>query len=119
MKWKRSLAALLAALSLLLPACSNRDVPDDPPDTSQPSQGVDLKEWREQKLAESGVDQAEPDEDADTEDDDEDSETVYITKTGEKYHRSGCQYLSQSKIPISLSKAKKDYDTCSKCDPPQ
>ncbi|MDD3719518.1 MAG: thermonuclease family protein [Actinomycetota bacterium] len=32
--------------------------------------------------------------------------TVYITKTGEKYHSDGCQYLRQSKIPISLSDAK-------------
>lgn len=31
--------------------------------------------------------------------------TVYITKTGEKYHKSGCGYLSQSRIPISLSDA--------------
>lgn len=44
------------------------------------------------------------------------SQTVYITKTGSKYHRSGCQYLKKSKISISLSDAKaKGYTACSKC----
>ena len=45
--------------------------------------------------------------------------TVYITKTGEKYHRDGCRYLSRSKIPISLSSAKLSYSPCSVCNPPQ
>lgn len=31
--------------------------------------------------------------------------TVYVTNTGAKYHKSGCGYLSQSKIAISLSSA--------------
>lgn len=45
--------------------------------------------------------------------------TVYITRTGKKYHRDGCRYLSKSKIPISLSDAKSaGYDPCSVCDPP-
>ena len=44
------------------------------------------------------------------------SVTVYVTKTGSKYHKSGCQYLSQSKIAISLSKAKSSgYSACSRC----
>jgi len=29
-----------------------------------------------------------------------DDTIVYITKTGNKYHRDGCRYLSKSKIPI-------------------
>lgn len=46
--------------------------------------------------------------------------TVYITKTGEKYHQDGCRYLSKSKIPIGLSAVKnKGYTPCSVCDPPQ
>ncbi|WP_243454583.1 hypothetical protein [Desulfosporosinus fructosivorans] len=45
--------------------------------------------------------------------------TVYITKTGAKYHRDGCRYLSKSKIPISLSDAKSGYGPCSVCNPPQ
>lgn len=43
-------------------------------------------------------------------------QTVYITRTGSKYHRDGCQYLNQSKIPISLSDAQaQGYTACSKC----
>jgi micrococcal nuclease len=45
---------------------------------------------------------------------------VYITKTGECYHRAGCRYLSRSCIPIPLAKAKAEgYRPCSVCDPPQ
>jgi len=47
------------------------------------------------------------------------SVTVYITKTGSKYHLDGCRYLSKSKIAISLSNAKaKGYEPCSVCNPP-
>lgn len=46
----------------------------------------------------------------------ETSQTVYVTNTGKKYHRSGCQYLKKSKIAISLSDAKSSgYTACSKC----
>jgi hypothetical protein len=34
------------------------------------------------------------------------AQTVYITRTGSKYHSDGCRYLSRSCIPISLSEAK-------------
>lgn len=44
--------------------------------------------------------------------------TVYITNSGTKYHREGCRFLSKSKIPISLDKAKASYDACSVCKPP-
>jgi len=45
--------------------------------------------------------------------------TVYITNTGKKYHNSGCRYLSKSRIPISLTKAKqRGYTACSVCRPP-
>ena len=44
-------------------------------------------------------------------------ETVYITHTGSKYHRSSCRYLRDSKIPISLEKAKQSYGPCSVCRP--
>ena len=45
--------------------------------------------------------------------------TVYVTNSGKKYHRAGCQYLSKSKIPMSLSGAKESgYGPCSKCNPP-
>ncbi|MDO8886687.1 thermonuclease family protein [Candidatus Oleimmundimicrobium sp.] len=46
--------------------------------------------------------------------------TVYITNTGECYHRSGCSSLSKSCIPISLNDAKaKGYRPCKRCNPPQ
>ncbi|HCF71894.1 MAG TPA: hypothetical protein DER33_09995 [Syntrophomonas sp.] len=45
--------------------------------------------------------------------------TVYVTRTGEKYHRDGCRYLAKSRIPMSLSAAKRSYGPCSVCDPPQ
>ena len=44
---------------------------------------------------------------------------VYVTSSGEKYHRRSCQYLYSSCIEIDLQKAKqKGYDPCSKCNPP-
>lgn len=44
--------------------------------------------------------------------------TVYVTKTGAKYHKSSCRYLSKSKIAIKLSKAVKKYTPCKICKPP-
>lgn len=44
---------------------------------------------------------------------------VYVTRTGQKYHRDGCRSLSKSKIPISLAEAKQKYGPCSRCNPPQ
>lgn len=45
---------------------------------------------------------------------------VYITETGEKYHREDCSSLKDSKIETSLSEAKKaGYEPCKKCDPPE
>ena len=45
--------------------------------------------------------------------------TVYITESGEKYHRAGCQYLWHSCIEVDLSWAKSHgYTPCSKCNPP-
>ncbi len=43
--------------------------------------------------------------------------TVYITRTGKKYHRGSCSYLRYSKIPISLTDAKRGYSPCAVCDP--
>ena len=41
---------------------------------------------------------------------------VYGTKTGEKYHKSGCSSLSRSKIPMTLQEAKsKGLTACSRC----
>lgn len=46
------------------------------------------------------------------------TETVYITRTGAKYHRAGCQYLRKSSIPISKTDAtSRGYSPCSRCNP--
>lgn len=47
------------------------------------------------------------------------STTVYITRTGGKYHSYGCGYLSRSCIEISLYDAvNRGYTPCSRCNPP-
>ena len=46
------------------------------------------------------------------------SYTVYKTKTGDCYHRSGCRYLSRSCIPISkINAVSKGLRACSVCNP--
>jgi micrococcal nuclease len=46
--------------------------------------------------------------------------TVYITRTGAKYHGAGCSYLRRSSIPISLKDAvQRGYTPCSRCNPPR
>ncbi len=46
------------------------------------------------------------------------SDIVYITRTGEKYHRGSCRYLSKSKIPIERKEAiARGYTPCSVCRP--
>ncbi len=48
------------------------------------------------------------------------TQTVYITRSGKRYHRDGCRYLSMSKIPISLKDAKANgYTPCKVCHPPE
>lgn len=46
------------------------------------------------------------------------SDTVYITRTGEKYHRGTCSSLRKSKIAISRSNARaRGYQPCKRCRP--
>ena len=45
--------------------------------------------------------------------------TVYVTRTGKKYHLGSCSSLRRSKIPISLVEAKQKYSPCSRCNPPR
>ncbi len=50
----------------------------------------------------------------------ETGQTVYVTKSGSKYHLSGCSHLSKSKIEKPLSEAKAaGYTPCKTCKPPQ
>jgi endonuclease YncB( thermonuclease family) len=45
------------------------------------------------------------------------ADTVYITRTGEKYYRLSCRYLRQSRIPVAIKDAKRHYSPCSVCRP--
>jgi hypothetical protein len=48
------------------------------------------------------------------------AQTVYVTRTGKRYHREGCRYLASSKIPMTLKDAKaQGYTPCKVCRPPQ
>ena len=45
-------------------------------------------------------------------------DSVHITRTGAKYHREGCRYLSRSDIPIARKDAiAQGYTPCSVCNP--
>lgn len=45
-------------------------------------------------------------------------QTVYITKTGAKFHLGSCRYLRQSKISIKRGDAiAQGYDPCKVCRP--
>ncbi|QDY32645.1 cell wall-binding repeat-containing protein [Clostridium sporogenes] len=45
-------------------------------------------------------------------------QTVYITKTGKKFHRNGCKSLSKSKISINRNDAiRRGYSACNVCKP--
>lgn len=60
----------------------------------------------------------EPEPEPDPAPSDSTSYTVYITKTGTKYHSSGCSYLKKSKISISKDSAiAQGYTACSRCNP--
>lgn len=46
------------------------------------------------------------------------SQTVYVTKTGTKYHLGNCSYLRQSKIKTTKSEAvNSGYSACKVCKP--
>lgn len=46
--------------------------------------------------------------------------TVHITRTGKKYHRTGCRYLKDSDSEITLDEAKSlGLSPCGVCNPPQ
>ena len=50
----------------------------------------------------------------------DDAIIVYITGSGEKYHREDCPHLSSSKKEITLKEAKeRGYTPCKTCNPPE
>jgi len=42
-------------------------------------------------------------------------DTVYVTKSGKKYHRVDCRLLPQNKTALPLSQARVDYSPCRLC----
>ena len=49
-----------------------------------------------------------------------DDPTMYITRTGTRYHAANCPHLAKSKIRMRLSEAKqKGYQPCTVCEPPR
>ena len=47
------------------------------------------------------------------------SQTVYVTKSGKKYHTENCRYLTKNTVAVDLSDAvNRGFDACSICDPP-
>ncbi len=43
---------------------------------------------------------------------------VFVTNSGEKYHWNECQFLTKSRIPISLAAVQGKHGPCSVCGPP-
>ncbi|PJI10237.1 MULTISPECIES: hypothetical protein [Clostridium] len=77
---------------------------------SQPQQNTQQNQQQNAQPASKAVQQPSQDQNQ--------SQTVYITKTGKKYHRAGCRYLSRSQIPISLKDAQSEgYTPCEICNP--
>lgn len=49
-----------------------------------------------------------------------DETTVFVTSTGEKYHKSGCRHLMKSMLPMRLGEAQlRGLLPCPTCDPPK
>lgn len=47
-----------------------------------------------------------------------DSEKLYVTKSGSKYHRASCRFVTDSATEITLEEAHGHYEPCKVCHPP-
>lgn len=47
-----------------------------------------------------------------------DGPTVFVTRTGAKYHAEGCRHLAGGSTPTPLAEAAKTRALCSRCQPP-
>ncbi|HMQ77135.1 MAG TPA: Ada metal-binding domain-containing protein [Flavobacteriales bacterium] len=57
---------------------------------------------------------------AEPEEDRRQTTTVYTTRTGDHYHRSGCSSLRRSRTATTLADAQEaGYEPCHRCRPPQ
>jgi hypothetical protein len=45
--------------------------------------------------------------------------TVYITKSGTKYHKAQCGLLRSAGLAVKLSELGSQYSACSRCKPPE
>lgn len=45
--------------------------------------------------------------------------TVYVTRTGKKYHRSTCRYVYDATKGLPLEDAVREYQPCKVCKPPR
>lgn len=73
----------------------------------------------ENPAEEQEVQVVEPIPETSTESSDSSEITVYITDTGEKYHRDGCNSLWNSQIERTLTEAlSQGYTPCKRCSPP-
>lgn len=44
--------------------------------------------------------------------------TVYVTRSGKKYHLEGCDYLSEKRMAVSLKDAlSSEFEACAYCQP--
>lgn len=93
--------ALLLSLSMLFCSCAsaNAEPPQAPPEQTPAA-------VNELQIHEEPTHQAPQ------------SITVYVTKSGTKYHSEGCRYLKKSCIAKDLDRVKLTYKPCSKCNPP-
>lgn len=119
MKSLRLIIVLIIAVLFSLVACAKQPQPTQPADkqdVTQPQQS-ETKQPTVTTQTPTQPPTVTPDPPAQTQ---KKEITVYVTKTGAKYHSAGCQYLSKSQIPINLSAAQtKGYGPCSKCNPPE
>ena len=122
---KRTAAALCAAL-LALASCSCRDgdyLTLRRAETDAAAESVVAESDAATEAADTGTPAAGTDtvpaQDTETVTEssrDDYPDTVFITDTGEKYHRAGCRYLSNSSREISLADAQaQGYLPCSQC----
>jgi hypothetical protein len=44
--------------------------------------------------------------------------TLFVTRTGTKYHRAGCRFLSKGSTALPPGEAVRRYERCRVCHPP-
>lgn len=94
--------------------------PEQPSEPAEPAQPSDPQPEPDPDPVTEPEPEPEPDPEPEPEpqEPEENEQIVYITETGEKYHRGSCRYLKDSKIEISLSDAiAQGYTPCGVCKP--